>query len=211
MPNLDASLPEFWSLTVDDPNRQRLRFAIRSGAARWTLLALGVALMLGGLWFAYWLTRGEGELTVAGWILLGLVTGGALLAGVYCCGRVLWARSDYLLDDTHLCVREVSVFGSRRREIKRADLTLIEQIYTPPGESDPKGAEGHWLTILSWNALGSGQRHMALDGMKTERECQWLSGLLAHWAQAPVKRAFSGGLEEADPAELPAESNAKRR
>lgn len=211
MPSTNPAAPEFWSLTTDHQNRQHLRFAIRSGAGRWTLLVLGTALVLGAAGFAHWLTQGDGALTVAGWILLGIVSGGALFAGVYCLGRTLWARVDYLLGETQLSIHTLSVFSTSHSEIRRAAITRIEQTYTPPGKSDPTGSDGRWVTFLYWNADDGKQRELAFDGMRTREECRWLSSLLTQWTGVPIQRAFAGDLEEADPNELPTEPGIKQR
>ncbi len=194
--------PPYWISEPDGSGGIRLCFAIRSGGWNAALVAAGAAIVLTGLWGMHWLTDGGG-LTVAGWVFLFLVPGGAVLFGVHVLGRMLWAQTEYVLSRDALTENRRSVWGSRSTTIARQRIAAITQNYTPPRKSEPHGSDGTWVTFIDWSEPGARQHDLALDGLGTVAEKQWLGPLLAEWAQVPLKRGFSDGFEEADPAELP--------
>lgn len=193
---------QFWAREPDSQGGERLSYAVRGGSSQAVLMGLGMALVAAGLAGALWLARGGG-LTVAGWILLVLVPGGAILGGAYLLDRALWARTDYVLGNGMIAVRHVSLFGTRRLEIPRSLILGLVQQYTPPGHSAPAGSEGDWVTLVEWRTPEGQHKGLVFDGLHTDQERRWLGPLLAEWTRMPIRRGFSASAEEADPAELP--------
>lgn len=194
--------PQFWSMEPDGSGGVRLGFAVRGGLLHTGLVVVSLAFVLGGLWGMYWLVDGGG-LTIAGWVFLVLVPGGAVLCGVYGLDRMLWAQTEYVLGHDALNAYRRSVWGAQSTAIARQQIAAIAQYYTPPGDSEAQGSEGTWVTCVVWCGPSGDTHEFVLEGLNTVTEKRWLGPLLAEWAQVPLKRGFSGGLEEADPAELP--------
>jgi hypothetical protein len=203
MSNASAtSPPRFWSAEPTGPAGTRLTYAVRGGASQLVLIALGAALLAGGLWGTLWLL-GAGGLTIAGYVFL-LVPVGVALFGVYVLDIALLARSVYELDAQMFTGRRESVFQRKRTEIPLGAIRHILQQYAPPGNSSPAGAPGTWTTFVSHRALADGrERDFALDGLHSPEEARWLGPLLAGWAGVPLKRGFGPALDEADPQDLP--------
>jgi hypothetical protein len=195
--------PRFWTHEPDGRGGQRLAYAVREGGWRWFSVVLGVALLAGGVRVVVWFVpslASLADLTLAGWALLGVGAGGALLAGVYVLDAVLWARVEYGLGPGALTERRVSIFGTRTQEIPRSLMLGIAQQYTPPRS----GGQGDWVTFIEWRDRQGRRQDFAFDGMCTPQERQWLGRLLADWTQLPLRSGFSASVEdEADPAELP--------
>lgn len=194
--------PQFWTRKPDSQGGERLSYAVRGGAPQAVLMGLGVALVAAGLAGAFWLTWGGG-LTVAGWIFLVLVPGGAVLAGAYVLDRALLARTDYVLGNGMIAVQYVSLFGARRLEIPRSLILGLVQQYTPPGQGASAANQGDWVTLVEWRTPEGQRKDLAFEGLHTDQERRWLGPLLAEWARMPIRRGFSASAEEADPAELP--------
>lgn len=194
--------PPCWSLDSDGAGTTQLTYAVRGGAKQAVLVALGGALLLGGLYGIHALLAGGG-LTVAGYILL-LVPAGIALAGVYVLDIALVVRTTYRLGPVVLSSSRESLFGRRSQDIPRAAVQSIQQNYSPPGDSAPAGHPGDWTTLVTYRALADGkERVLALAGLSTPAEARWLGPLLAGWAGLPLQRGFGPAFEEADPAELP--------
>ena len=202
MPAPSPKLPRFWTSEADGQGGMRLCYAVRGGALRWAFIVVGIVLVAAGLGGAFWLAWGGG-LTIAGWILLVLAPGGAILAGVYVLDRMLWARSEYVLGQGMIAARKVSIFGIRSQEIPRSLILGIGQQYTPPGNSAPAGRDGDWVTFVKWRTPEGKREDFVFDGLHSPQERRWLGPLLAEWAGVPLQRGFSASAEEAAPAELP--------
>ncbi len=195
--------PRYWSRAISGEGCDVLTYAIRDGAGYFVMLALGAALLLGGVRAIYWITS-EGELTVAGVIFLLLIPGGAMLFGVYCLNAALWRRCEYQLGLIAFEARHYSLFGNKRLEIPRQAIEAISQAYVPPGKSAPTDAQGNWVTFVAYRDAAKGKLdEYALDGMHSKEEARWLGQILSKWAKAPLKRGFGEEFEEADPDELP--------
>ncbi|TWO70796.1 hypothetical protein FN976_14730 [Caenimonas sedimenti] len=181
----------------------QLTFAVRGGAKQWALVALGSALVCGGLYGIYWLFEGSGELTVAGYIFL-LVPAAVAVFGVYVLDIALMARTTYVLGARTLTHARESLFQRKRTEIARDTVTAITQQYSPPGDSHPAGHPGDWTTFVVYTLPGERKvRELAIDGLNSQAEARWLGPLLAKWAEVKMKRGFGPAFEEADAAGLP--------
>lgn len=202
MPAASSRPPQFWTREPDSQGGERLSYAVRGGVPQAVLMGLGGALVAAGLAGAFWLTWGGG-LTVAGWIFLVLVPGGAVLAGAYVLDRALLARTDYVLGNGMIAVQYVSFFGARRLEIPRSLILGLVQQYTPPGQGASAANQGDWVTLVEWRTPEGQRKDLAFEGLHTDQERRWLGPLLAEWARMPIRRGFSASAEEADPAELP--------
>jgi hypothetical protein len=197
-----TALPSCWTRDTTDTGAMRLTFAVRGGLKQYLLVALGAALLLGGLYGIWWMLAG-GELTVAGFIFLAIPAGVALF-GVYVLDIALLARTTYVLDSGLLAWRRHSIFGDKSLEIPRQQVKGISQQYSPPGQSQPQGHPGNWTTFVSHEVPGTGKvRDFAIDGLSTPEEARWLGPLLAQWSGMRLQRGFGASYDEADPAELP--------
>jgi hypothetical protein len=199
----NAEPPQHWTRTISGEGGDELIYAVRNGSGHLFLVALGMACLLGGAWTIYWLAT-ESELTVAGYIFILLVPGGAMLFGVYSLNIALWLRHGYILGQYAFSARSYSLFGDKRQEISRQSIQGIRQSYSPPEESEATGAPGHWVTFVSYIRADNGKPDdFAVDGMRTKAEAQWLGPILSHWANVPLQRGFGAAFEDADPTELP--------
>ncbi len=194
--------PSCWSVAPVATGGTQLTFAVRGGLKQYLLVALGAALLLGGLYGLYWLLA-EGELTLAGFIFL-LIPAGVALFGVYVLDIALLARTTYVLDSGNFAWKRHSIFGDKSLDIPRQQIKRISQQYSPPGDSQPQGHPGNWTTFVSYEAVGTGKaRDLALDGLSTPQEARWLGPLLAKWSGMPIQRGFGASHDEANPDELP--------
>lgn len=199
----DEPTPRYWRCGPDGAGGTRLTYAVRGGGSHAAIIALGGGLVAAGAWGIAWLTAGGG-LTVAGWIFLLLVPGGAIVAGLYCLDRMLLARDEYVLASSRFSARTVSLFGGRRTDIARSAIRAVVQHYTPPPAGASSSHPGDWVTFVQWRAPHAGRdADFALAGLHSEAERNWLGPLLAAWAGVPLRRGFSASAAEADPDELP--------
>lgn len=198
-----AALPPFWALATDAAGGKVLSYAVRGGKAGAVLGALGVASIALGAWGAYWLLSGGG-VTVAGAVFAVLVPGAFLAFGAHCLDTAFWARQEYALGRDGLLARRRSLRGSgATAQIPRRAITEIAQRYSPPGPSSPAGSPGTWATFVTWRSPRGATEQLPLVGVGSPEEARWLGSILAKWSEAPLKRSFGAGLEEADPGELP--------
>lgn len=194
--------PSCWMVDTPPTGGTRLVFAVRGGIKQVLLVALGAALLLGGLYGLYWMLT-EGELTVAGFIIL-LIPAGVALFGVYVLDIALLARTTYVLEGALFSWRRYSIFGDKSLQIPRQQIKGIHQAYSPPGPSQPQGHPGYWTTFISYESVGSRKpSDLAMDGLSTPEEARWLGPLLEKWSGLKLKRGFGAAYDEADPAELP--------
>ena len=203
MPNRNPPpIPLFWTNHVE-PEGTRLTYAVRGGVKQGVLVALGAALLAGGLYAIYWLFAGSGELTVAGYVFL-LVPAGVATFGVYVLDIALLARSSYLMDALTLTAARESLFVNKRVQIGRSAIDHLHQQYAPPGESAPSGDPGSWTTFVAYTKPGEKKlRELPIDGLCSEGEARWLGPLIATWAGVKLQRGFGPAFEEADVSELP--------
>ncbi|MDR2856792.1 MAG: hypothetical protein LBV50_02980, partial [Novosphingobium sp.] len=78
---LASELPRYWSSQPDGQGGVLLCYAVREGALRWALIAIGLALVAGGIRFAFWLMQGGvgfEDLTLPFLLILTLGSGGLL-------------------------------------------------------------------------------------------------------------------------------------
>ena len=191
--------PSCWTVDTAQTGGTRLTFAVRGGLKQILLVALGAALLLGGMYGIYWLLVG-GELTVAGFIFL-LVPAGVALFGVYVLDIALLARTTYVLDGGLFAWRRHSIFGDKSLEIPRQQVKGISQAYSPPGQSAPQGHPGTWTTFVSYEPVGSKEsRDLAMDGLSTPEEAAMAGPpagkMVGHaaptWLRGVVRRSRSG-------------------
>ncbi len=198
-----TSLPRYWRQQATPSGGTRLVYAVRGGAALWVLLALALMLFAASIASARWLGWGA-DLTVAGWLLFILLPGGAALAGVYVLDVLFWRQTQYTLDEGTIDVRVRSLFHGHGTQIARAMVTGVEQAYTPPAQDAATGDPGTWAVLVNYRAIKGHAASLALVGMGSEEESEWLGPLLAQWAKAPLARGFGASVaDEANPAELP--------
>ena len=198
-----AGTPPYWSFSVDSRGETTLTYAIRGGKAHVMLATLGATAVVGGIGFIVWMVGGGG-LTIAG-VVFTIVVGGVLLAfGAHCLDIVFLARSEYLLRRSDFVAGRSSIWGKKRTEIKRSNITAVAQRYSPPESSSSTGAPGTWTTFLvSRKKVGKGSDEFPIDGQGSVEEARWLGPLLAEWAGVPSTRGFGSEFEEADEKELP--------
>lgn len=195
--------PEFWTQSASGTGGTLLTYAVRGGKARIVLGALGWISLLSGAWFAYWMLS-EGEITVAGAILLLLVSGSLVAFGAHCLDIVFRARTEYVMNSHGLIATRYCLWGNKRTEIARSAVLGVAQHYSPPGPSSPSGSPGTWATVVGYRSTKRGRDdELALDGQGSPEEARWLGPLLAKWADKPLRRGFGAEFDEADPADLP--------
>ncbi len=193
----DAAPPAFWRIVTDPSGSALVSYVPRGGKGVAAVTALGVGCLLGAVWFAGTILGPEA--TIAGWILVLIVSGSVGAFGLHCLQRTLYERHDYRLGSASLLASHRSLWsGTRSVEIPRAEIIQILQQYAPPKRGAARGDPGSWVTFVS--RKGS---DFALSGMATEAEARWLGPLFAQWAEVPLKRTQGAAFEEADPGELP--------
>lgn len=192
-----AAAPPYWRVGTDSSRALVVSYVPRGGKAIVAVAVLGVSCLAAAAAFASSIV-GAGT-TIAGWILVTIVSGSAAAFGLHCLQRVLYERHDYRLGSASVIASHRSLWrGTRSVEIPRADITHIAQQYSPPKRGAARSDPGSWVTFL-----GRKDSDFALAGMGTEAEARWLGPLFAQWAEVPLKRTHGAGFDEADAAELP--------